>query len=58
MSVWDATEFLPGGGEVAAFDPNRSAVQEGVGDLLSRRLEDAMEGRAGDAHLPRAFLLL
>jgi hypothetical protein len=54
----DAAELLPRRGEVAAFDPNRLAVEEGVRDLLASRLEDAVEGRTRDAHLLCAFLLL
>jgi hypothetical protein len=58
VPVRGTAERLTGHGEVAALNPDRSAVDEGVRDLLPRGLQNSMKGGAGDAHLPRAFLLL
>jgi len=58
VPVRGTAKRLTGHGEVAALNPDRLAVDEGVPDLLPRGLQDPMEGRAGDAHPRRAFLLL
>jgi len=44
--------------KVAAFNPNCLAIDEGIGQFLSSRLQHPMKRGAGNTHLLRAGLLL